>query len=142
MLCEGTMVTEGEHTKVEGHIAHICEVWCTTRFVGFHQWKNAPTKFLHLRYPHRHEFHVKVSVYVKQHDREVEFQDLKRVVEDIISGHVWRTSSTIYPIDLSCENMAKVIGTDLLHLHYKPSMVEVSEDGENGGKVTYDYSRE
>jgi hypothetical protein len=109
------------------------EVFCRTRFVAFHQWENAPEKYAYLGYIHRHEFHVEVGVYVELSNREVEFHELRTFVDAFIHanfGHL---------VTDSCETIASRIAGHLRGvLNYRVSYVEVSEDGECGGRVFYE----
>lgn len=118
------------------------EVFAKTRFVAFHQWENAPECCKYLASPHRHEFHVEVAVAVELSDREVEFHRLKTVVDTFINTE-WkdfmpRHVSQPAAIGDSCELLASRIGSYLRHtLGYNVNYVEVSEDGECGGRVIY-----
>lgn len=134
------------------------QVFCTTRFIGFHFWKDAPNSVAFLRDPHRHEFHVKVTVVVSHSDRAVEFITLKRAVDVFIHNRQWclmKDDDIVYMNDepvmlgplansfetaysLSCEQIADAIGQHLRREGYAVKAVEVSEDGENGGKVIYE----
>jgi flagellar biosynthesis component FlhA len=100
-------------------------VWITTSFEGWHHWENAPDTVPYLRDNHRHIFHVKLWKEVQEQDREIEFITFKHNVESYIEqkyeGHSFH---------YSCE----MIATDLLN-HFQASIVEVSEDGENGARV-------
>jgi hypothetical protein len=126
------------------------QVFCTTRFVGFHFWSKAPDAVAYLREPHRHEFHVNVVVVVKHGDRDKEFITLRRALDVFIHnrkallpadaanalvGPLANSYETAYP--LSCEMLADIIG-QYLSCSYRVQSVSVSEDGENGGKVIYD----
>ena len=102
------------------------KVWVTTQFEGFHRWQMAPENVAFLRDVHRHLFHVRLSVPVQDLDREVEFFTLKAMVDKYIAekweGRVFNAS---------CE----MIAIDLMEKFAEATMVEVSEDGENGGTV-------
>jgi hypothetical protein len=100
-------------------------VWVTTRFVGYHRWKDAPDNVSFLRDYHRHVFHVQVAVDVLGHDREVEFFTLKSRVDAYID-HNWAGRK----FDASCEHIAAD-----LQKQFGAAWVEVSEDGENGAVV-------
>jgi len=101
------------------------EVWITTRFEGFHRWKDAPKEVSFLRELHRHVFHVRLGKHVNGMDREIEFITLKRDVDFYIAEHL---DGQVF--DLSCEMLAaQLLG------EFGASFVEVSEDGENGATV-------
>lgn len=116
-------------------------VWCTTQFVAFHYWKNAPSGYLHLRMPHRHVFHVKVEVLVQHDDRHVEFQELKSILNAFI-GKTWGHATSFgEAVPDSCEMMADKIvqwlGSEPGRV-FAVRSVTVSEDGENGATCEYD----
>jgi hypothetical protein len=94
-----------------------------TRFVGFHNWPNAPTEFHYLGNIHRHEFHVTVKVAVKEFDREIEFCNFKRELDE------WLHQEYKYPTTESCEMIAKKIAQK-----FNAVYVRVMEDGENGAE--------
>jgi 6-pyruvoyl-tetrahydropterin synthase len=120
-------------------------VFARTRFVAFHRWKDAPIAYGYLGNIHRHEFHVEVGVHVDKEDRQVEFHQLKRQVEHEIAS-LWPSRRTEWPlIEESCEAMATRIADRLNgvasgsgKLLYQVDYVEVSEDGECGGRVIFD----
>lgn len=127
-------------------------VWCRTSFIGFHRWPGAPTQAMHLRYPHRHVFNVEVHVLVKHNDREIEFQLLKSLVDDIIRTDMDLRKlqpDTFIPsavgdyASLSCEMIAEIICKHLVSRGFlKPHKVTVDEDGENGATLYYTESTE
>jgi hypothetical protein len=105
-------------------------VWVSTRFVGFHRWKDAPNQVIYLRDWHRHEFHVQVGVAVQGSDREVEFLQLKDAVKSFVRGNYEGKY-----FEWSCEQLAERLMTA-----FGACFVEVSEDGENGATVWNLYS--
>jgi len=113
----------------------IC-VYARTRFVAFHQWKDAPEDAKYLQSSHRHEFHVEAAVLVTKSDREVEFHHLKRDL-DLAIKEEYRSNSVDKPIEASCERIAMTIATMLRENDYDVKYVDVSEDGECGGRVEY-----
>jgi hypothetical protein len=103
----------------------ISHVWITTSFEAWHRWPDAPKELGYLKQHHRHIFHVKLMKEVTHDNRDIEFHTLKHSVMDRISSH-YKYAYT----SKSCEQMAK----ELLE-YFNASMVEVSEDGENGATV-------
>ena len=101
-------------------------VWVTTLFEGFHRWIDAPTDVAFLREYHRHIFEVKLGVEVLHNDRETEFFQLKRKVDEYLNHHFEGQY-----FDHSCETIA----VELFH-EFAAYFVEVSEDGENGATVS------
>lgn len=105
-------------------------VYCTTRFEEYHCWPDAPEAVSHLRNLHRHLFHVKVEVSVDHDDRDVEFQLLKRQVEQSIE----RIKDDLEDNHWSCEAFAAQL-FDRVNGDFACRLVEVTEDGENGAIV-------
>ena len=109
--------------------------------VGFHCWPDAPEPVTFLRARHRHVFHIRVKVEVTHDDRQVEFVLLKREVMSFIAVmpgvvanlQVWGLEFG----NLSCEQIARLIGDHLVGLGYVVHDVGVSEDGEFEGSVFY-----
>jgi len=117
------------------------ELYCRTRFVAYHKWKDAPDEYKYLSNIHRHEFHVEIAIRVETSNRAVEFQHLKNDVDQLIKREWYysinSTQSNPVPIEASCELMAAQLASHLREYAYNVTMVDVSEDGECGGRVTY-----
>jgi len=107
-------------------------VWVSTKFIGFHRWKDAPVDVGFLTQWHRHLFHVKVGVQVSHNNRQVEFFQLKKKVDAYLSA-----SYADQQFEASCEMIAE----DLLQ-KFGAEFVEVSEDGENGALVSVQPKRD
>lgn len=107
-------------------------VYCTTRFVAFHCWPNAPDSVDYLRFKHRHEFRVKVTARTAHDNRYIEFITLKLQTDDAIKSMlaVWTGTASCEQV---CQGIANRLTKDLMI-----TSVEVSEDGENGAVVTYE----
>lgn len=105
-------------------------VFCRTQFEGYHRWIDAPQGFEFLRDFHRHMFHVEVEVKVEALNRSVEFIDLKYRVNRFVQLRYEHAR-----FEDSCEMIAKEILHHLSNNAYNVSFVEVSEDGENGGRI-------
>lgn len=108
-------------------------IWLRTEFVGFHHWENAPEEVGYLRNGHRHLFKIYVELYVHHPDRAVEFHTVKKKVDTYLSTHAAKHGTP-----QSCEMIAVDIAVFLYREGYQVSEVDVSEDGECGGKVIYD----
>jgi 6-pyruvoyl-tetrahydropterin synthase len=117
-------------------------VWVTTQFSAVHRWKGAPDKTpaWHLRAPHRHTFHVKVTVDVKHNDRQIEFLTLKQQIETVTK--TWSNSEEPnHSWPYSCEDFAELL-TNYVKIQYPDLQyieVAVSEDGENGATLVTRY---
>lgn len=97
------------------------------QFEGFHRWANAPSEVAFLRDRHRHLFHVRVEWLVAHVDREREFFIEQRKVMQAIARLQCNQSCE----EWSCEEWAlRIMGET------GAWSVEVSEDGENGSRVS------
>ena len=97
-----------------------------TRFEGFHRWKDAPEDVAFLRAFHRHVFNVRVYIAVTHDNRQVEFFQFRRKLDDYIKATLAGRE-----FELSCEQIAKMI----LEAFPQATAVEVKEDDENGAIV-------
>ena len=111
----------------------LLTVFAVTRFEGIHCWPDAPDEVSFLRTPHRHEFHVKLEVQVYHDDRDVEFILLKRWMESWLKERFPETDIG----HTSCEMIAKELRR-AAKAKWGARWMEciVSEDGENGSRVT------
>ena len=105
-------------------------VFITTSFEGFHCWPDAPDEVGFLRDRHRHIFHVRLEAEVKHDDRDIEFILLKRAVDIEIKKVI--NSNDPATQNWSCESWARH-----LFKKFNATLVEVSEDKENGAIILY-----
>lgn len=112
-------------------------IWVTHRFDGFHAWHDAPQVRSYLASPHRHLFHVKLTMDVHHDDREVEFHDLRDEVVGICGTlGVDGPGKSRALHGMSCEQIALFIAEAIRQRHDGRSLeCEVSEDGELGAIV-------
>ena len=105
-----------------------------TQFEGFHKYTNAPDEVSYLRQLHRHLFKVEVELSVTHNDRDLEFIIVKHNIEDFLKNKYQQGET------YSCEQIADDI---CQHLHncFNSRRISclVTEDGENGGRVVYEY---
>lgn len=117
-------------------------IWVSFRKEGIHNYPAALTDpalatndeydVSFLGYPHRHIFHFKVSIEVFSDDRDIEFIQFKRWLENLYNQDVLRLHHK------SCEMIA-----DDLYVHIigrypgRAVRINVSEDGENGCEINY-----
>ncbi len=82
--------------------------------------------------PHRHIFHFNVSIEVEHSDRAIEFIQFKRWLENLYKGN---TLALDYK---SCEMIAEDL-YDAIATRYpdRTIHIEVSEDNENGARLTF-----
>lgn len=124
------------------------KIWVTFAKEGMHKYPAAATDpslatgdqydVSFLAFPHRHIFHFRVWIDVFHDDRDVEFIQFKRWLEQLYSG-----SSSVLQLDFkSCEMIADDLYIEIAQRYPDRAVwIEVSEDGENGCFVKYDLSR-
>ena len=123
------------------------QIWVTFQKEGIHCYPAAATdpklntndkyNVAFLASPHRHTFHFEVAIDVFHNDRDIEFIQFKRWLEDLYSeGEV---------LDLnfkSCEMIADDLYLQIARRYPERTVIiNVSEDGENGCTITYNTKR-
>ena len=120
------------------------QIWVTFRREGIHKYPAAlidpklNTKDEYdvsfLGYPHRHMFQFRVAIEVFHNDRDIEFIQFKRWLENLYG------LGTIELDYKSCEMIADDLYQQIaLRFPNRFVIIEVSEDGENGCRIEYDY---
>jgi hypothetical protein len=86
--------------------------------------------------PHRHIFHFRVAIDVFHTDRDIEFIQFKRWLENLYKD-------AILALDYkSCEMMADDLYVQIAGRYPDRNVtIEVSEDGENGCVINYNLTR-
>ena len=118
-------------------------IWVTFRKEGIHKYPAALTEpnlatgdeydVSFLGYPHRHIFHFRVWINVLHNDRDIEFIQFKRWLENLYRD------STLALDFKSCEMMSDDLYIQIANRYPGRSVwVEVSEDGENGALIKYE----
>ena len=117
-------------------------IWVTFNKEGIHKYPAALTDpnlatgdeydVSFLGYPHRHIFHFKVWIGVTHDDRDIEFIQFKRWLENLYK------EGTLQLDFKSCEMMSGDL-YDSISQKYpgREVWIEVSEDGENGSFIKY-----
>jgi len=117
-------------------------IWVTFRKEGIHKYPAALTDpklatgdeydVSFLGYPHRHMFHFKVAIEVFHDDRDIEFIQFKRWLENLYKG-------AILALDFkSCEMIAEDLYSQISARYPGRAVtIEVSEDNENGCYIQY-----
>jgi len=107
-------------------------IWCSFQKEGIHCYPAAATDPMladvsFLGFPHRHIFHFKVWIEVFDDDREIEFIQFKRWLQDLYKDSILSLDHK------SCEMIAKDLH-EVIHNKYgaRNIWIEVSEDNENG----------
>lgn len=119
------------------------KIWITFRKEGIHKYPAAATDpalatgdeydVSFLGVPHRHIFHFRVSIDVLHNDRDIEFIQFKRWLENLYRD------GTLQLDYKSCEMMADDLYVQVATRYPDRSVqIEVSEDGENGAIITYE----
>jgi len=86
--------------------------------------------------PHRHIFHFRVAIDVFHNDRDIEFIQFKRWLENLYKD-------AILALDYkSCEMIADDLYVQIAGRYPGRNVtIEVSEDGENGCSIAYNLTR-
>ena len=117
-------------------------IWVTFRKEGMHKYPAALTDpalatgdeydVSFLGYPHRHIFHFKVWIGVTHDDRDIEFIQFKRWLENLYK------EGTLQLDYKSCEMMSQDLYDSISNKYPgREIWIEVSEDGENGSFIKY-----
>lgn len=108
------------------------KIWVTFSREGIHCYPNALKNpelqdVSFLGHPHRHIFHFKVWIDVIHNDRDIEFIQFKRKLQNLYEGGVLQLNSK------SCEMIADDLYESINRWYPGRAVwIEVSEDGENG----------
>lgn len=86
-----------------------------------------------LGHPHRHIFHFQVWISVTHDDRDIEFIQFKRWLQNLYGDGILNLDYK------SCEMMADDLYNEISSRYANRSVwIEISEDGENGALVKWD----
>ena len=119
-------------------------IWVTFQKEGIHCYPAAATDPLlatgdkydvsFLGYPHRHIFHFRVCIDVYHNDRDIEFIQFKRWLEELYSGE----QATLQLDYKSCEMIADDLYLQIAGKYPNRNVIiSVSEDNENGAEIYY-----
>jgi hypothetical protein len=122
------------------------KIWVTFQKEGIHCYPAAATDPMlatgdeydvsFLGSPHRHIFHFKVWIDVFHNDRDIEFIQFKRWLENLYKDGVLKLNYK------SCEMIADDIYIQIAQRYPDRAVwIEVSEDNENGCLIKYEISR-
>ena len=129
------------------------QIWVTFQKEGIHKYPAALTDpalatgdeydVSFLGYPHRHIFHFRVWIDVFSTDREIEFIQFKRWLENLYRTADNNNKNSVLALDYkSCEMMADDLFFQIAQKYPGRSIeIEVSEDGENGASIQYHTHR-
>ena len=122
------------------------KIWITFRKEGIHRYPDAATNPLlatgdeydvsFLASPHRHIFHFRIWIDVFHNDRDIEFIQFKRWLENLYNNGILQLDYK------SCEMIADDIYIKIAERYPNRAVwIEVAEDGENGCLIKYELSR-
>lgn len=122
------------------------KIWVTFRKEGIHKYPAAATDpslatgdeydVSFLGVPHRHIFHFRVWINVFHNDRDIEFIQFKRWLENLYRD------GTLQLDYKSCEMMADDLYLQIASRYPDRAVwIEVAEDGENGALIHYEVHR-
>jgi hypothetical protein len=125
------------------------QIWVTFQKEGIHKYPAALTDpalatgdeydVSFLGYPHRHIFHFRVWIDVWHNDRDIEFIQFKRWLENLYRPADNHNTNTVLSLDFkSCEMIADDLYLQIAARYPGRSVwIEVAEDGENGCLIKY-----
>ena len=122
------------------------QIWVTFQKEGIHKYPAALTDpalatrdeydVSFLGYPHRHIFHFRVWIDIWHNDRDIEFIQFKRWLENLYKDAVLALDYK------SCEMMADDLYLQIAGKYPGRNVwIEVAEDGENGCLIKYNTHR-
>ena len=127
------------------------KIWVTFRKEGIHKYPAAATDpnlatgdqydVSFLASPHRHIFHFRVWIDVFHNDRDIEFIQFKRWLENLYSSNNNSQSSVLELNYKSCEMIADDLYIQIAARYPERAVwIDVAEDGENGCLIKYDLT--
>ncbi len=138
---------QAEREQIE-RIKELAErkIWVTFRKEGIHRYPAADSDpqlatgdeydVSFLAVPHRHIFHFRVWIDVFHNDRDIEFIQFKRWLENLYKDGILQLDYK------SCEMIADDIYIKIAERYPNRAVwIEVAEDGENGCLIKYELSR-
>jgi hypothetical protein len=137
-----------EQRAVIDRVMHHAQkkIWVTFQKEGMHRYPAAATNpelatgdeydVSFLAHPHRHIFHFRVWIDVVHNDRDIEFIQFKRWLENLYRDNTLQLDYK------SCEMMADDLYLQIAARYPGRSVwIEVSEDGENGALIKYELTQ-
>ena len=133
------MALAEKRTRIKDKAKRI--IWVTFQREGIHMYPAAATDpalktgdeydVSFLGTPHRHIFHFKVGIQVFHNDRDIEFIQFKRWLENLYRG-------TLELNFKSCEMISDDLYEAIANRYPERDIeITVSEDGENGATIFY-----
>jgi len=130
--------------RISNHAKRM--IWVTFQREGIHKYPGADTDpnlatgdeydVSFLGYPHRHIFHFKVAIQVFHNDRDIEFIQFKRWLENSFRDGVMKLDHK------SCEMISDELYMYIANRYPGRDIeITVSEDGENGATIYYNTTK-
>ena len=147
------MNQEQRDTVERIRVAADRKIWVTFQREGIHKYPAAATDpklatgdeydVSFLASPHRHIFHFRVWIDVFHSDRDIEFIQFKRWLENLYSGTGPYNENQVLELDFkSCEMIADDLYIAIADRYPGRAVwIEVAEDGENGCLIRYETHR-
>jgi hypothetical protein len=147
------MIQEQRETVERIREAAERKIWVTFRREGIHRYPAAATDpalctpgeydVSFLANAHRHIFHFRVWIDVWHNDRDIEFIQFKRWLENLYAGRGPYNEGQVLELDFkSCEMIADDLYTQIAGRYPGRAVwIEVAEDGENGCLIKYELTR-
>ena len=140
-------MNQAEREVVDRVMQHAQKkIWVTFQKEGMHRYPAAATDpalatgdeydVSFLANPHRHMFHFRVWADVVHNDRDIEFIQFKRWLENLYRDNTLQLDYK------SCEMMADDLYIQIASRYPNRAVwIEVSEDGENGALIKYELTK-
>ena len=139
-----TQALSEKRTRISEHAKRM--IWVTFQREGIHKYPGADTDpslatgdeydVSFLGYPHRHIFHFKVAIQVFHNDRDIEFIQFKRWLENSFRDGVMQLDHK------SCEMISDELYMYIANRYPNRDIeITVSEDGENGATIYYNTTK-
>jgi len=137
------MITQQERQVIDQNLGQANRnIWVTFQREGIHFYPGADQNPLlatgneydvsFLAYPHRHIFHFRIGIQVFHSDRDIEFIQFKRWLENLYKQNTLKLNHK------SCEMIADELYVQIFSKYPgRDVTIEVSEDGENGCFIEY-----
>lgn len=110
----------------------MMQIQASTTVQGIHRWPEAPIHRMYLSEFHHHMFHITVWAEVTHTNRDIEFHDLKALVDQAVANCFPDVKLGIINFDTySCEDIGKILLGEIPVIN----SVLVSEDGQFGATV-------
>lgn len=115
-------------------------IWVAFKKEGIHRFPEAGTNpnlkdVAFLQYPHRHMFHFRIEISVTHNDRDLEFIQFQRWCSGLYDTKVLELDNK--SCEMISDELYQFIGSEFPG---RDVVIEVSEDGENGVRMYYDWS--